>query len=70
MQVKHARIVTIGVTALIWLSPVSQAAPLPSVVGVPKAATTVGSGVEKAAYRVCWLKYGIRNAGPVYYYPR
>jgi hypothetical protein len=69
MQVKHASIGAISVIALIWFSPVSQAAPLSLAAGSLKENIAESSSVEKVAYRVCWLKDGIYPKCRWYQYP-
>lgn len=58
MHLKQASIGAVSAIALIWLSPVSHAAPLSSAIVRLNTGTTASSGIEKAAERVCWLKNG------------
>ena len=59
MRARHASIGAISAIALIWLSPMSRAAPLSSAIGEVNTGITVSLGIEKVAERVCWLKHGI-----------
>jgi hypothetical protein len=73
LQVMHTSVVAISMIGLISLFGATQAAPLSSPAVRLKADPTVSSGVEKAAYRVCWLKHGIYPKctwyqDPSYYY--